>query len=297
MPKFRKAKHQASHIVRNHLAIGKAKHNAPENQNKIHSVGTARNYEQALVRVGNWLKSNKLGSLGDLKEPIAIQYLEIRAQEIGQKSLDQERQAIQLCIGYKLPVIKSELQQVLKSRAYTNDQVDLIAKSQMNKNQLATKIAYAAGLRAHELLTLRYAREQPKSTHRKWSKKRFTGRYGVLYTVIGKGGLIREVLIPKDLAIQLENHRLKKPQKIKDRQINYQKYYDIAGGKNWTNSFSAASKRLFNWSHGAHGLRHSYAQQRMNELQQLGCLYREALGIVSQELGHFRVDITEVYLR
>lgn len=295
MPKFRKAKKQASHIVKSHLAIGKAKHNT-DKKNQIHSVGTARNYEQALVRIGNWLKANKLGNLSDIKESAAIQYLETRAQEIGQKSLDQERQAIQLCIGHKLPVIKSELEQAKKSRAYTEDQVKLIAKSQQSENQLATKIAYAAGLRAHELLTLRRANKQPKSTHRKWSHRRFTGRDGILYTVIGKGGLIREVLIPKDLAKQLENHRLKKPQQIKDRQINYKKYYDIAGGKNWTNSFSAASKRLFNWSHGAHGLRHSYAQQRMGELQQLGCLYKEALEIVSQELGHFRPDITEVYL-
>jgi hypothetical protein len=35
----------------------------------------------------------------------------------------------------------------------------------------------------------------------------------------------------------------------------------------------------------------------MNELQGRGMSYREALGTVSQELGHFREDITEVYLR
>ena len=35
----------------------------------------------------------------------------------------------------------------------------------------------------------------------------------------------------------------------------------------------------------------------MRELQGRGLFYREALEIVSQELGHFRADITEVYLR
>lgn len=64
-----------------------------------------------------------------------------------------------------------------------------------------------------------------------------------------------------------------------------------------SNSFSAASKRTLGWSHGAHGVRHTYAQTRMEELQQLGRIYQEALEIVSQELGHFRRDITEVYLR
>jgi hypothetical protein len=36
---------------------------------------------------------------------------------------------------------------------------------------------------------------------------------------------------------------------------------------------------------------------RMCELQESGYAYHQALGIVSQEMGHFREDITEVYLR
>ena len=118
----------------------------------------------------------------------------------------------------------------------------------------------------------------------------------MLYTVIGKGGLIREVLIPKELSNQLEQLR-QQSIIIKDRNIHYQQHYNIGGGKDWSNSFSAASKRTLGWSHGAHGLRHSFAQQRMSELQQQGFLYQDALGIVSQLLGHFRPDITEVYLR
>ena len=51
------------------------------------------------------------------------------------------------------------------------------------------------------------------------------------------------------------------------------------------------------YSHGGHGLRHTYAQNRMYQLQGLGLSYEQALAIVSQELGHFRPDITEVYLR
>ena len=48
---------------------------------------------------------------------------------------------------------------------------------------------------------------------------------------------------------------------------------------------------------GAHGVRHSYAQERMSELQKSGMTRDSALEIVSQELGHFRPEITEVYLR
>ncbi len=82
---------------------------------------------------------------------------------------------------------------------------------------------------------------------------------------------------------------------VKDRKINYECHYNIGGGKDWSNSFSAASKRILGWTHGAHGLRHTYAQSRMDELQRNSFIYYEALGIVSQELGHFRPDITEVY--
>ena len=60
---------------------------------------------------------------------------------------------------------------------------------------------------------------------------------------------------------------------------------------------SAAAKRVLGWSEGAHGLRHSYAQERLQELQRQGLRWEYALETVSQEMGHFRPQITEVYLR
>ena len=42
-------------------------------------------------------------------------------------------------------------------------------------------------------------------------------------------------------------------------------------------------------------MRHSYAQERMRELQRM-LLRSDALEVVSQELGHFRRDITLAYL-
>lgn len=296
MPSFRNAKSQALHAVKQKLSIGQARHTNKDDQ-KIHSLGTKRNYEQALVRLTQWIQENRLGDLKSLTLETALQFLEMRGQSIGQKTLDQERQAIQLLLQIKLPVIKSELTQALKSRAYTTEQIHCIAAAQTAKNHLATQIASVAGLRAHELLTLRPKTERAASNHRQWSSDRFNGRTGEIYTVVGKGGLIREVLILKHLAEQLEAKRLITAIIIEDRNIKYTQHYDISGGKNWSNSFSAASNRALGWSHGAHGLRHTYAQQRMEELQRQGFLYPSALAIVSQELGHFRSTITEVYLR
>jgi integrase len=297
MPSFRKPKAQAERAVQQMLGIGSARH-TNRHDGKIHSLGTKRNYTQALTRVTEWIQKNKVGDLRSFNREKAIRYLKERSENIGQKTLNQERQAIQKYLKLTLPAIKSELTQIQKSRSYTQQQIHLIIQAQTPRNQLATQIASAAGLRAHELLTLRRKKEQAASTHRTWSSDRFTGRSGEIYTVIGKGGLIREVLIPSSLATELESKKLATPKVIKDRDIRYTQYYDINGGKNWSNSFSNASQRALQRSNGAHGLRHSYAQDRMEELQSRGFIYETALGIVSQEMGHFRPHITEAaYLR
>lgn len=280
---FRSAASQATHAARGL---------------NLDSVRTEKNYEQALKNVAEHLQENRLGNLQSLNAETAKQYLEHRAEEVGQKTLDMERQAIQAVIGEKIPVIKSELQQTLESRAYTTEQAAIVAAAQTEKHSLATQIAENAGLRAHELLTLRPVEERAADTHREYRDERFTGRENVaIYTVEGKGGLCREVAIDKELAARLEERRLDEPRTVYDRDVKYEQHYDIGGGRNWSNSFSAASNRELNWSNGAHGLRHTYAQERMNTLQAAGFEYNQALEIVSQEMGHFRPEITEVYLR
>ena len=271
----------------------------------LKSVGTVRNYEQALTQVTRYLQTERLGNLRTLTPTQAIHYLEQRGQRVGQKTLDMERQAIQCLLQHvtgqlkpeeRLPVIPSEHAQCLKSRAYTPAQVQLISQAQTPKHALATELAYHAGLRAHELLTLRPLPERPPDP-RPTLPSKWRGREGVPYTVHGKGGLVREVRIPPHLAEQLEAQRLAEPQKRTDRQIHYHPQYTVAGGKSWSNAFSAASSRVLGWSTGGHGLRHSYAQERLDELQRQGFGYTLALETVSQEMGHFRPEITEVYLR
>jgi integrase len=119
----------------------------------------------------------------------------------------------------------------------------------------------------------------------------------VRYTVDGKGGLVREVALPSHLSERLEERRREKPKTVTDRGVRYTQHYDLGGGLTWGRSFSAASKRVLGWSTGGHGLRHHYAQGRVDDLQREGHAYSDALEIVSQEMGHFRPDITAVYLR
>lgn len=298
MPSFRSPASQAAHAVRALAAHGQPRH-GHAGDGKIHSLGTERNYEQALKGVAEFIQARKLGDLRGLTRETAVAYLEARSQEVGQKTLDLDRQAMQAVLGGgKLPVVKSELGQILASRAYTPAQTRLVADAQSPRHRLATLVAADAGLRAHELLTLRPAAERPAAAHRTFREDRFAGRGDVaVYTVKGKGGLCREVALDRALAKRLEAARLPAPRDVYDRGIHHEQHYDIGGGKQWTDSFSKAALRQLGWSQGAHGLRHSYAQARMDALQGAGRSYGDALAVVSQEMGHFRPEITEVYLR
>jgi len=296
MVRFRSARAQAEHAISKKISLGRGRHDNP-GDGRIHSVGTARGYEQALKGFAGYLRNHRLGTLSSATVEEAKQYLDTRAGMVAQKTLDLDRQAIQMHLGIHLEMVKSKLETRLSTRSYTAAQVARIATAQSERTSLATLIAHDAGLRAHELFTLRPAGEQSASTHRQWSEDRFAGRTGKLYTVKGKGGLIREVMVSKNLANRLEERRLAEPKQVTDRGVHYTQHYDIGGGRAWSQSFSAASKRALGFSNGAHGLRHSYAQNRMRDLQASGMTYDTAKATVAQEVGHFAKDTTEAYLR
>lgn len=301
MAVFAKPEKQAAKIVAHALALGKARHTR-ESNGAIHSLGTARAYQQALKTAAEWGRVRGHRSLKDWSQSTAQKYLLSRSEEVGQKTLDLDRQALKILPQIdKLDRTKSSFDAERKlaeeSRAYTPAQLAAISLAQNERNGLATELAAAAGLRAHELHTLRPVNEQPASGHREWSADRFAGIDGIRYTVTGKGGLIREVMLPVELAERLEAARFDEPVRVSDRGVHYQQHYGIAAGNSWSASFTRASQTQVGYSTGAHGVRHGYAQQRLETLQRSGRGYEDALLIISQEMGHFRPDITEVYLR
>lgn len=105
---------------------------------------------------------------------------------------------------------------------------------------------------------------------------------------------------------ELESRR-RSPIIVRDRGVLYTSHYDIGFVHAWSQSFSDASKRALDYSTGAHGLRDSYAKNRLYELIKqlenhssapgLRHVHEVALLLLSQELGHFRIDITFTYLR
>ena len=243
---------------------------------RIQSVGTARNYQERLAQIAARLDV----ALTALTPERAIAYLKGRAAEVGQKTLDMERQATQAMMvhvtgrmppGTRLPVVKSAEPHRPRPRAYSPAQVRAVAARQDPRNALATEIAHASGIRAHELLTLGRPGEQPPDDRRDRSHltgtaaegMKFAGRDGAVYTVVGKGGLVRDVLLPYRLAERLEERRMDAPAPVVDRGVRYLQRYDVGGGQAFSTSFSRASVEALGKSKGAHSLRHSYAQTRM----------------------------------
>jgi len=193
----------------------------------------------------------------------------------------------------------------IEGRAYSRDQIQEIANHQSITYELITEVAHSAGLRASEVNTLRPAVEFPatipESRVSQLVETRWEGRDGIPYTVTGKGGLEREVVIPHDLSDRLEAFRLDEPRAIHSVRgedgREFEQHYDLPSGEQWSKDFTEKSNELFGWSHGAHGLRHSFARERVQELQQQGFTWDQSRLAVSQELGHFRMSETNTYLR
>jgi integrase len=189
-------------------------------------------------------------------------------------------------------------------KTYTDEQLVRILKHVTPKNALSILLCRYVGVRVKELLTLQRFDERKEGVRDKLTDLqlkarglRFCGLEGELYTVKGKGGLVRLIMIPTFLVEKLEKMRLAKNRTVIDRGIRYEKcIYDLSGGRAVSQAFSRASKKYLGWNTGVHSLRHDYAKKRLKEAFKHTQNYDLARAIVSQELGHFRLDITDVYL-
>ena len=237
MPKFRKlpsperqARDTVGRLVKRE-ALSRTPGTTPSN-------GTVRGVRQYLTQVARYIAQDSLELL-DLTPETAEAYLRSRAADLGQKALDGQRLALQkhlihvrglLPVGGRLNIVYSLKPIHREGRAYARHQVPMVAARQNARNALATLVAYAAGLRAHELLTLARPAERPPDV-RPGRPVTFDGRPRTDYPVVGKGGLVRLVRIPDDMAARLEERRLDEPVRVTDREIRYLSRYEIGGGE------------------------------------------------------------------
>lgn len=225
-------------------------------------------------------------------------FLEEKSEVYRQKTLDQHRMALNMGYHKKLPFIKSLLETLMIARDYRLDEVLEVVKNIQPYNAISILISFFSGLRAHEFATLQRADEGCPSDTRQWSNQLFAMEDNFcVYLVTGKGGLCRQVAIPNSIANVIESRRLKQPKNVVDREVFYKMKYDLGFGKALSQSFTRASLKHLNRSTGLHGLRHSYAKNRIKKLTKKCFSFESAKLIVSQELGHIRASIINCYLR
>ncbi len=306
---------QAEAVLKQHLKLGTAKRDVDLiGSTRHHQFTSVRSFKETASTLARIARALGVKRLKEIDVATATAYLVSRRDQISkrdnfvhvqknanklisQKTLDAERKALSIFLKEPISRIYSANDKPLASRAYTTEQINKIASKQSARNSLSTRIAAEAGLRASELFTLRKAEEINIKQTRAWHPARFKGVEGQRYIVVGKGGLVREIVLSHDTAEALEKTRFVTPQQVTDRGVRYTTHYDIAGGNSFSKSFGRVSASHLDFSNGAHGLRHTYAQSRLNEIKAMGYPEQEAKVILSQEIGHFRANITETYLR
>ncbi|MDT7517120.1 integrase domain-containing protein [Rhodoferax mekongensis] len=290
----------ARKLVSKKVSLGVSRHQTKEKLAIVTSVGTARNHRNSLKVTADWLLSSKGKHLDNMNESDAIEYLTLRSLTAGQSTVDLARQAMNLHLfsASPIPFFPSTHKKELVNRAYTKGEVELLLKHANSKLGFSIRLAVYAGLRAFELLTIAPAGFFPESDRDAWAEERFLGRgKDCVFVVHGKGGLRRQVRVSQDLADELAQHLLLVPKRIKDREVIHLSYFDLTGGANFSSQFSKLSNKVLGSSRGAHGLRHTFAQQRLRELICCGLSYERALQVLSNELGHFATTNTLAYLR
>lgn len=263
----------------------------------IRSIGSQQIFVKNLVSFARFLEVNRAGNLKCFPPDAAETYLYVRSRRIGQAQLQSDRWALQIFTGRRLPRFESAKPQQLKPRAYTAEQIAAVTTHQTPLYAFSTWLAAANGLRGMELITIGPLDQQPRDVRPVPAYLHAYLPDGVLYSVRGKGRLIRTILVALPFVDFLESRKRPAPIRVLHEGRHLTSYYDIPGGKPWAASFSQACRRTYGDTAGAHGLRHTYTQKRIDTLLGNDVPERHARKAVSVEIGHFRIDVIDVYLR
>lgn len=290
----------AERIVRSHVQHGLSRYKFPDiARTVVTGVLTEKAHVSALTQYARALKATKGKHLKNSSPEDAMVYLQARAKDKSQSTVDLDRQAINFHLHSENPVpfTPSEIETQPSDRAYTHRQIEMLVKYAEPDLALSIAVAADAGLRGMEILTIGQLSDMHLS-EREWSPDRFLGRESdARFVVRGKGGLCREVRLQTGLAEQVVARSLPTPQRVVHRGAHLVSHISMLGGHQFAVDFTKLSQRLLGFSNGAHGLRHSFAQKRRDELMCCGLSYERAILALSQELGHFSVANTLAYLR
>jgi integrase len=146
------------------------------------------------------------------------------------------------------------------------------------EHRFCAQIQSESGCRIHEISQIRD--NQLKGL----GKDPYNGKEVGVVTIVGKGGKQREVYLKPDTYNKLAEN-------IKNSGI-----FKV-GKSAYTNSVKEAANSVGQKYSGTHDFRHSWVQNRFAEVQKMGFSNEQSLRSVSEEIGHVRGDITEVYLK
>ena len=192
------------------------------------------------------------------KEPIKYDF------KIRQNILDNAKNLNQIANNYH-------------NRTYSNPK-ELIENLQDENHKIAASIQLFGGARVEAVTLIKYEQLKGIKIDTVTNKE-----VGIIETK-EKGGKVGDVLVNFNTYKKLENHFINND-KFK---INYQAYL---------NDLKLAAKISNQKYQSSHGLRWTFAQNRVRDYQQkANYSYYEAIQQVSWEMKHFRASITEHYL-
>lgn len=284
--------------------ISKRQRNQFGGQTIISSVLTEKAHRFALKRYADWLLERYRKHLKNSSPVDAQIYLEEISETRKQSTLDLAFQSIRYHLhpagsGPSSDIfrVQSKIQNEQINRAYSPREIELLVELADPRLALSIEVAVNAGLRSMGLITLGLESQLHESV-RNWHPQRFSGReLDSKFVVREKGGLNRQVRLATEVACRVFATARQSPLVKSHRGAHLQSNFDLVGGHDFSIAFGRLSLKVLGFSLGCHGLRHSFAQQRRNELLCAGFSMNEAINILSQELGHFSQKNTMAYLR
>ena len=253
---------------------------------KAHSVKEVQNLRSVTTQYINHVKDTYDGKVaGNINADSAKSFLEAKAQEVSSGTLNTysslmnkvadnlNKDNIGSLNRQDIQSIRNDLKEDygLKSdhlnRAYDNPEA-IKAEMQNSTMSISADLQLEAGLRASDSIDSSKWTINPNNTITIENSKG-----GISYTT---KELSQNTIEKAKSAIEA-NYK-----------ANYTEYKEALK--------EAVEKTGQEWDkNGTHGLRYSFAQERLEELKNLGMTENEAKGQVSLEMGHSRIDITNHY--
>lgn len=267
----------------------------------LHSNSTNENYFDKCVELANWAR--EVDGLKDVEKLSSAHVEAFLAEKIDAGvsmshwagysaafgKLEQAQQKFALSVraetkqfGYRAATAalrteaRAELHRFRGTRNYQNPSA-LVGAMRTDTGRLAAAIQHESGLR------ITAATQIGPGQLKGLIKDKYTGEMRGQIQYVCKGGDVLTATVSHSTYSELQGHIFSKG----EFRIDHKAYrYELKQA-------AAKTGQVFNSSHG---LRWNFAQERFADLIGLGVAYEKALGVVSAEMGHHRISITEHYV-